>query len=519
MYYNEAYEQRRKHESALLKKWDKALNANGGIKSEHMARNTAIVLENYLNYLHSDPRLIAEDQIKSSAFTGVNLALLGLIARVIPNIIGAELVGLQAMPTPKSPIFTMKWVKDNDKARSADGDELFVSPIPSGLANVGIDPYYSSQLSVSDIAGTGALATYSLGTFALSTANLYGSKINIMNGSVNVAAIDASNQVVAQVSFQGSYLTSGTIAAATVYGSYDTGGMNSLIFDTSTRALTGTLSTAYTYELSFEYYGEAEPNIPEISFSISEQYVSLIRRQLRGKYTLDAAYDLKTYHGINLDSELAEMMKTELTAEINREIVADLRRLAGTVQTLDYNVVATTGGITISGRYEDAHRITLDAINKLCARIWNIGRLGYGNWVLGNPETLSFLDRVPGFVGSGVVYDGKDITYTGSLGGKIKFYRDPNYPKGELLIGYKGPGALDTGYVHCPYLPITATPTIINQETGDPSKIFYTRYGKTFYDKYKDDFGTTTIRPKNLILMGEYQYARLILKNFPTIFQ
>jgi len=519
MYYNEAYESRRKHEATLLKKWDKALNANGGISSEHMARNTAIVLENYLNYLHSDPRLIAEDQIKSSAFTGVNLALLGLIARVIPNIVGAELVGLQAMPTPKSPIFTMKWVKDNDKGLSAEGDELFVSPIPAGLSNVGIDPYYSSQQVIACVAGTAALATYSLGTFALSTANLYGTKITVMNGSLNVAAIDASNQVVAQANFPGSYLTAGTVGPATVFGTITVGGMDSLVFNKSTRAVSGTLTTAYTYELSYEYYGEAEPNIPEISFSISEQYVSLIRRQLRGKYTLDAAYDLKTYHGINLDTELAEMMKTELTAEINREIVADLRRLAGTVQALDYSVLATTGGITITGRYEDAHRVTIDAINKLCARIWNIGRLGYGNWVLGNPETLSFLDRVPGFVGSGVVYDGKDITYTGSLGGKIKFYRDPNYPKNELLIGYKGTGALDTGYVHCPYLPITATPTIINQETGDPSKIFYTRYGKTFYDKYKDEFGTTAVRPKNLILMGEYQYARLILKNFPAIFQ
>ena len=224
---------------------------------------------------------------------------------------------------------------------------------------------------------------------------------------------------------------------------------------------------------------------------------------------MDAAYDLQKMHGLNLDSELSNMMKMELQAEINREIVADLRAMASIVKILDYAVVGDTStGMTIRGNYDDSHKILLDAINMLSAEVFNIGRLGKANFVLGNPTTLSFLDRVPGFVGAGVNYNGKELSFAGSLGGKMKFYIDPNYPKNELLLGYKGPGALDTGYIHAPYLPIIATPTMINQETGDPSKVFYTRYAKTF-----EMFGPTG--PSNKILMGAEQYARLILKGFP----
>jgi len=224
---------------------------------------------------------------------------------------------------------------------------------------------------------------------------------------------------------------------------------------------------------------------------------------------MDAAFDLKKLHGINLDSELANMMKVELQAEINREIVGDLRMLAAISEDLDYaDFIGSSTGVAITGNYQDAHLVLLDAIDKIAAEIWVQGRLGRGNWVVGNPTTLAFLDRVPGFVGSGVSYNGKELAFLGSMGGKMKFYADPLYPKNELLIGYKGPGALDAGYIHAPYLPITATPTLLNPETGDPSKIFYTRYGKTFRMN-----GSTA---ENLILNGQYQYARLSVTNLPS---
>jgi len=521
MYYNEAYESRKQEEDKLFKKWEEALNIDGGVKDEHMARTTAICLENYMSYLHGNPHLVAEDQIQTNAFTGVNLALLGLIARVIPTLVGAELVGIQALPTPKSPIFTMRWYYSNNKGQTRKGDELWKSPIDYSRFPVGLDSNYSAQTVIEDMALGAGVHTIE---FANVTDNIRSSKPFVFAGSMYVGAYDAiTGEYVIEGYASGAYMTAGASIPFVVTRAVEAGHdalITVLTFVNSGGTLTVTGSRASTvtidavavdlvWHLKYEYKGEADPNAPELNFEITDETVEVTRRQLRGKYTMDAAYDLQKLHGLNVDAELTNMMKIELQAEINREIVADLRAMAAIVKILDYSLVGDGAtGVTIRGNYDDAHKILLDAINMMSAEVFNIGRLGKANFVLGNPTTLAFLDRVPGFVGAGVNYNGKELGYAGSLGGKMKFYIDPNYPKNELLIGYKGPGALDTGYIHAPYLPIIATPTMINQETGDPSKIFYTRYGKTY-----QMFGPTG--PKNNILMGEYQYSRLILKNFP----
>jgi len=487
-----------------------------------MARTTAICLENYMSYLHGNPHLVAEDQIQTNAFTGVNLALLGLIARVIPTLVGAELVGIQALPTPKSPIFTLRWYYSNNKGQTRRGDELWKSPIDWNRFQVGLDSNYSSQTVIEDVA-SGA-ADHSI-EWANVSDNIRGTKPFVFAGSMYISATNtATGEYVIEGYVPGAYMTSGTTTAFVVSRKVDAGVSDAVITAlsfanaggvlsvTGTRVASVTISGSsvnLTWKLKYEYKGEADPNIPELNFEITDEIVEVTRRQLRGKYTMDAAYDLQKLHGLNVDGELTNMMKVELQAEINREIVADLRAMAAIVKVLDYAVVGDGAtGITIRGNYDDAHKILLDAINAMAAEVFNIGRLGKANWVLGNPTTLAFLDRVSGFVGAGVNYNGKELGYIGSLGGKMKFYIDPNYPKNELLIGYKGSGALDTGYIHAPYLPIMATPTMINQETGDPSKIFFTRYGKTY-----QMFGPNG--PKNHILNGEYQYARLVLKNFP----
>ena len=266
----------------------------------------------------------------------------------------------------------------------------------------------------------------------------------------------------------------------------------------------------YEYYVAAEYTQESNLAIPELEMQILQYTISLVRRQLRGKFSLDAAVDAKAYHGISLENELMEMMKLQLTNEINREIVNDLRYMSGKIyKSINY---ANYTNNNVTGNYDDTHKLVLDAINGLSAEIYNQTRVGRGNFVIGNPVTLAFLDRVPGFVGSGVDMSSGGLSYAGKQGGRMSFYFDPQYPKNELLIGYKGASALDCGYIHAPYLPITATPTLYNQETGDPSKIFYTRYGKTFKD-YDADTG----KPFNAIYRGEYFYAKLFLEQFPTL--
>lgn len=540
MIFNEALEKRQQYEEGLLQKWDKALSADGGIANEHMAKTTAILLENYMQHLQSNPSLIAEERISTNNFKGVNLALLGLIRRAIPTLVGAELVGVQAMPTPQSPIFYMAYKRSQAKGSSAAGSELFGYPgtitdgvLTGGDANItDTDPYFSSsQVRYS-------LLTLNSGTYknvvgSTVTAIPFGPAIN--NTAKVIARYKADDpsgsyrkhQIVGSVLFGSSY-TRGSAANSTSVTNVVTG-----VFSTDTTdhtftttavtngSITGTAQFSITADTGFdtdtmeivamyEYQQESNSVIPELDMQILQYQISLIRRQLRGKFSLDAAVDAKAYHGISLENELMEMMKLTLTNEINREIVNDLRLMSGKINsTIDYSEYSS--GNNTSGNYDDTHRLVLDAINALSAEIYNQTRVGRGNFVVGNPVTLAFLDRVPGFVGSGVDMTSGGLSYAGKQGGRISFYFDPQYPKNELLIGYKGASALDCGYIHAPYLPITATPTLYNQETGDPSKIFYTRYGKTYRDVDPEKNGAST----NAIYRGEYFYGKLLLNNFP----
>ena len=524
MIFNEALEQRQQYEEGLLQKWDKALSADGGIADEHMAKTTAILLENYMQHLQSNPSLIAEERISTNNFKGVNLALLGLIRRAIPTLVGAELVGVQAMPTPQSPIFYMAYKKSHSKGLSNRGDELF--GYPSTIDDAGIisgangvvtpmDPYYSSSM-MRYVPLTGTLASGE----KLTAVVKFGPAIQ---GTVKFIALDAANKAVGYVHITDSYKRDNTdITASSVSnaGNYfsataaetkfaqnvNVGGSSSAVLTFETEVGS---TPAAKYVVAYEYNQESNSEMPELEMQILQYTISLIRRQLRGKFSLDAAVDAKAYHGISLENELMEMMKLQLTNEINREIIWDLRMMSGKISnTITYG---QGGANNTTGNYDDTHRMVLDSINALCAEIYNQTRVGRGNFVVGNPVTLSFLDRVPGFVGSGVDMTSGGLSYAGKQGGRIAFYFDPQYPKNELLIGYKGSSALDCGYIHAPYLPITATPTLYNQETGDPSKIFYTRYGKTFKDIGEDG------KQFNAIYRGEYFYAKLFLDSFPQL--
>ena len=223
MIFNEALEQRQQYEEGLLKKWDKALSADGGLKDEHMAKTTAILLENYMGHLQSNPSLIAEERISTNNFKGVNLALLGLIRRAIPTLVGAELVGVQAMPTPQSPIFYMAYKKSHTKGYSTRGDELF--GYPSKIDDFGVltgsdgligeqDPFYSSS----------QMKYINLGTKAAGeTLEVTGIKFGpAIQGTVNFLALDATGKVVGSVNISKDYAKrDGTpITATEVVGNY-----------------------------------------------------------------------------------------------------------------------------------------------------------------------------------------------------------------------------------------------------------------------------------------------------------
>lgn len=545
---NEEKTQREQLESALYKRWETALESDGGIANEHTAYTTAIVLENYFNYLSKHPVLIAEDKMQTDAFTGVNLALIGIIRRVIPEILAAnELVGMQAMPTPKSPIFSMQFYRNDAKGNSIADQEIW-KPFTQQPTAIGETFDYSSGIvreilvAGAAIPGSGYPTQNTTGYYevpavlAPETSKLvWAGKGNqnkdkdngfipegtafILPSSVNITRRNSAGVVQARGYFDGSAYGTGTVTFVEEAGLPASGDLAGITLNQSSGVSvpvsilwTGVsnLAAGDTIEVNYQISFEGDANQPEMTFKITDQTIGLIKRMLRGRYTLDSAFDVNVLHGINLENEMTNMIKLDLTNGISREIIDDLRKMAGIRYKLNVaNYVGATpsAGVSAQGNYNDSTLVILDWINRLSAEIANRTRLSRGDWVVANPVTISFLDRVPGFVGAGVNGNERGLGFVGHLGGRLKFYADPQYPIGEFLIGRKGKTPTENGYMHCPYLPITASPTMHNQLTGDPIKIFYTRYGKTFraFNPVTKKFN------ENVILNGENHYARLVL--------
>lgn len=496
-----------------LAKWSKIIEADGGIASQYVAEQTAILLENYLSHLQENPTLIAEDEIQTGNFKGVNLALLGLIRRTIPTLVAADMVGMQAMPTPQSPIFYLVFKKAFDsaagsaglspKGSSFAGQELFGYPTGGNGNLEAIDPYFTSNQVEKVIDTLGTAISFGWTPLLASTVRLSVYKDGAVVAVSHASGDYSAQRVGAPVTVEGKTIGVTVNVGGTTFDI--TGNMTEVELDANRAA-------GYTFKVEWEYFMESNSKMPELTLSIESESVKLIKRNLRGKYTFDAMQDAKVLHGISLDTELMEMMRLELNNEINREIIKDLRTLAAIRKEVTYGT-GTFGGYNVTGNYEDIHRFLLDNIAAVASEIYTQGRLGKGNFVVGNPSTLAFLERINGFLGSGVDYDGNTLTYKGRLG-KLKFYEDPQYPKNEFLIGYKGTSALDTGYIFAPYQPIVAMPTLYDPLTSDMRKIFQTRYGKSFQFVSEGQYAGTF---RNAIYRGGYQYAILKMNNFPQI--
>lgn len=499
----------------MKQKWSPLLEAFDGISDEHTAIQTAIMVESYINHLQQYKNvLLNEDEIKTGNLQGVNLALVTLIRRAMPEIVGLQLVGMQAMPTPESPLFFLIWQKALSavKGKSESGQDLMGYPgtglSGSSLPIEEIDPYFSSSL-VRDTVVNKVTAYDSTPAYTIPEAFA-----PVLSSSAHIYAVDAQGNVIDGIHFPGAY-TGGVVNGVVISQVRKATIFTSGTYNSLTRAFALVLAPAdqaaaeglgyAELRVNHEYVQEANPFKSEIVGKIEKKQVQLISRDLRGKYTYEAMVDAKTWHGIDIESELMATMKATLTNEINREIVTDLVKLAAIRHTIKYSDFTANNTV---GNYDDTAKLILDTIAVIASEVYNQTRVGRANWVLGNPVTLAFLDRIPGFLGSGVEMDSKGLAFKGRVG-RLAFYEDPQFAKNRLLIGYKGSSALDTGYIYAPYTPITAMPGAIDPDTHDIRRTFKTRYAKTF------SFNKATGLYENVIYRGEWFYAVITLEDFP----
>ena len=230
---------------------------------------------------------------------------------------------------------------------------------------------------------------------------------------------------------------------------------------------------------------EFEDEIGEVSFDLESVTVSVTERKLRASWSPELAQDVSAFHNIDAEAELTALLSEQIAAEVDREILRDLRKGAAWTAKWDYNCWKYGGSnnSTLQGyTQKDWNQTLVTKINQISAQIHKTTLRGGANWVVVSSEVSAVFDDLEYFHVSNAEPEqdqyNMGIEKIGSVAGRYQVYRDPYFPAGKILIGHKGKSLLDAGYVYAPYVPLQLTPTMYNPFTMTPIKGIMTRYAK-----------------------------------------
>jgi len=222
----------------------------------------------------------------------------------------------------------------------------------------------------------------------------------------------------------------------------------------------------------------------EMAFSIDKQTVTAKSRALKAEYSMELAQDLKAIHGLDAETELANILQSEILAEINREIVRTINITA----LRGANTGTTTQGIfdldtDSNGRWSvEKFKGLMFQIEREANQIAKDTRRGKGNVIICSSDVASalqmagVLDYAPALNSNNLQVDDTGNTFAGVLNGRFRVYIDPYTTGNYMTVGYKGANAFDAGLFYCPYVPLQMV-RAVGQDTFQPKIGFKTRYG------------------------------------------
>ena len=235
--------------------------------------------------------------------------------------------------------------------------------------------------------------------------------------------------------------------------------------------------------------GNAGNTFQEMAFTIEKVTVTARTRALKAEYSMELAQDLKAVHGLDAETELANILSTEILAEINREVVRTIYSTAkvgcqvGTTTTGTFNLDTDSNGRWMVEKVKGlAFQIEREA-----NAIAKLTRRGKGNIMICSSDVASalamagILDYNSALQGQvNLTVDDTGNTFAGTLFGRIKVYIDPYFPVSSsaefAVVGYKGSNAYDAGLFYCPYVPLQMV-RAVDTGTFQPKIGFKTRYG------------------------------------------
>ena len=227
---------------------------------------------------------------------------------------------------------------------------------------------------------------------------------------------------------------------------------------------------------------EASNGFAQMAFSIEKATVTAKSRALKAEYTLELAQDLKAIHGLDAESELANILSSEILAEINREVIRNVNVQA----KVGAAATATAGTFNLdvdaNGRWSvEKFKGLLFQIERESNKIAKETRRGKGNFILCSSDVASalsmagVLDYAPA-LSTNLNVDDTGNTFAGILNGRVKVYVDPYAGVDYLTVGYRGTNPYDAGLFYCPYVPLQMV-RAVGENTFQPKIGFKTRYG------------------------------------------
>ena len=248
------------------------------------------------------------------------------------------------------------------------------------------------------------------------------------------------------------------------------------------------MSTATSEALGTNTYANGTASnflFPQMAFSIEKVTVTANTRALKAEYTMELAQDLKAIHGLDAETELANILSSEILAEINREVV---RTINITAEAGAQENTTTAGVFDLdtdsNGRWSvEKFKGLMFQLEREANQIAKQTRRGKGNIVICSSDVASalqmagVLDYAPALNSNNLQVDDTGNTFAGVLNGRLRVYIDPYAIGGNYLtVGYKGSSAFDAGLFYCPYVPLQMV-RAVDQDSFQPKIGFKTRYG------------------------------------------
>jgi hypothetical protein len=478
-------------------------------RAKAIAKATAVMLENQSHY---------NEQITGSGTGTDDVAVfrrnsIPMVRRAFPQLIAHHVVGVQPMLGPSALIFYLRFragvTKGNQSGTGgADGvgdvkwpnsgwDDTSLQQAADGTTRLPIW-YTHERVNRETRSGSGsATQTYSFGYVPVKEDGLPATTTD----AADIPSITAGTSYTAFGKvYDGATLVyyfriSGTTVTTTAVGSPSVA-INSATFNSTTGILTIVWASdpgaTSLQNLTYAYNMECNASLPSVNATIESHTVNSMTRKLRFQWSNEAQMDVRSQHNMDLESEFLQFASTELALETDREILADLRDNAGTVTVWDF---ASATGDTIKERYESLYVKLVETSNQIRKKTLR----GEANFIVCSPEIAAiFQSATAGFAPAPT--DGFQtaigIQYIGTINSRYRVFIDPDAPSNQILLGYRGDSAIETGYFYCPYVAMTQSELMVDPNSGCLTRIMMTRYGKA------------------LLREGGRFYARVQITNF-----